>query len=147
IDIQSFKAKYDYFSKQAIDVAKNLVTHQQILTINDWPTLRLSFLDKTQAEAFEKHYVKEGVNLYISSFGMLVKEASWSLTFYPVEDGVKLSGRSMPGSVNVRKLFEAMEIGSGHDRASGAQFNNTTDVDVAVKNLLDWLKANTPLLD
>lgn len=147
INIQAFKAEYDYFSSDAIEIAKLLFGRQESVKIGEWPTFNLTYLEKN-----ESHYpeldTKEGINMYVSMFGLLQKEMTWSVVLYPGKDGVKLSLRSRPGSVNVRKLVQAMEIGGGHDRAAGG-FWEGSDLSVAgqKEKFIAWLKTNQLLFD
>lgn len=148
INIQAFRATYDYYSDESIDVAKDIIAHQRTYQIGEWPSCNISFVERDQFPDIPNEQVKEGVNLYIWTFSMLQQQVSWSLTFYPTDKGVKVSARSLPGSVNVRLLLERLAVGSGHDRAAGGSWTGETlRVEETVKEVLDWLGNNEVVLD
>jgi phosphoesterase RecJ-like protein len=147
VNIQTFKASYDYYSNEAIEVAKVLISKQKTYRSDEWPPVNITFIEPNEL-AYPQAEIKEGINLYIASFAMLQQDVTWSLVFYGTDTEIKVSARSRPGSVNVRKLMEAMEIGSGHDRAAGGAWKESgVSVGDKVDQLVDWLKQRPPILD
>lgn len=148
INIQSFKASYDYYSNEAIEVAKKLIANQKTYSINEWPSGNISYLSRQDYQKYDLIHIKEGVNLYTVTFSRLQKEVSWSIVLYPTDGCIKVSSRSQPGSINVRKLMEALEIGSGHDYAAGGTWEGKElQAEDKLEDLVDWLQTHEPMID
>ena len=80
-----------------------------------------------------------------------IQGQTWGFVFSPRSDGgVRMSSRSLAGSVNVRVLSEALGIGGGHDRASGANFKseNGEKIQVApcIEKVLEFMKNTQPTI-
>jgi len=148
VNIQSFKASYDYYANESIEVAKILIANQKTQSIGDWPIGNTSYLTRNDFEKYDLIHIKEGVNLYTVTFSRLQKEVSWSIVLYPSKGKIKVSSRSQPGSINVRKLMEALKIGSGHDYAAGGTWEGENlQAEDKLEELLQWLKTHKPLID
>lgn len=145
INLNSFRAEYDYYSKTAIELQPKLLANRNQLELkhlkgNVTFIPRLPNLTEVQ--------IRESVNLYNRVFALIEEGVSWSFVIYPFETKTKISARSLPGSLNVRKVLELLEWGSGHDRAAGGLVDKQPEA--VAKTLTDWLKVQTnlePLLD
>lgn len=147
INVQSFKASYDYYSAAAIEVARHLIANQKTLQIKSWPSVNITYVEGASLDYLQAE-IKEGVNLYIATFSMLQQEVTWSIVLYETEKGVNISARSIPESVNVRKFMENLGIGSGHDRAAGGVWQGSSySARQQVEYLEDWLASHPPLFD
>lgn len=146
INIGSFNAKFGAMPKKVLPLIQVLMRNISFKEIEGWPDLQISFIDR---ETFEKgNYTDEDMSaashIHIGQYVTRIGGYSWGLVLTPRADGTtRVSGRSLPGSVNVRDMFQRMEIGGGHDRASGATIK-TSDTNEALAQILDWMHSNKP---
>jgi len=148
IEIQEFLAKYQSISKRVYEVLKELIKNTKYESIIGWPDFQYSFIERKFMNRNKIHSSEmvEASYLYSTQYIRKIENYSWGFVFTPNQNGdVFISCRSLPGSVNVRKIMEKMGIGGGHDRASGGTFfkkDKPQEVTSCIKQTLNWLKSN-----
>lgn len=153
IDIQEFKSKYNYITfegfKTIQEFSRNTTFHQ----IGDWPPFTISLVSRefVKENNLTDSQISEGSDIFVSIFTRTIKGFPWGISIKPRSDGsCGLSLRSLPESVNVRKVMETTGFGGGHNRASGGSIKvDGKDIspEDAKEVLLNWIKQNQPLLD
>jgi len=144
MSISAFRAPYGGIPKEIIPLLQELVKNTQYTTVKGWPAMQHSYIASLQNYSDED--MSAASHIYMGQYLPRIEGYSWGVVSTPRSDGgVRVSGRSLTGSVNVRDFFERMQIGGGHDRASGAHMDKTTP-ETAIYKLVDWMKENNPLL-
>ena len=153
IKIDAFRARYGGIPKNIISLLQEYAKNTTFVDIPEWPSVQYSFVSR---EFFEKNFfsdedVSAASHIYLGQYLPRVQGQSWGFVFSPRTDGgVRMSLRSLPGSVNVRLLSEALGLGSGHNRASGANFKSIDgtpiQVEDCIEKVLDYMKNNKPVL-
>ena len=152
IEIQAFLVRYQSISQIVLSTVKELLKNTAYVTLPNWPSFQYSFIDRSfmKANHLTGSQISEAGHLYGSAYVRNIEGYPWGLVFSPRKDGnVNISCRSLPKCVNIRDLMERMQIGGGHDRASGGTFvqmGQPLDVYPCIDQTLAWLKANTPVL-
>ncbi len=151
--IDQFRSRYGGIPKEVLPLIQQLVANTTYTTIDGWPAVQYSWVDRSAMEGgrYSDEDMSAASHIYIGQYLPRVAGQSWGVVATPRSDGgVRVSGRSLPGSVNVRDLFERMGIGGGHDRASGANFPATAtgpmESAAAVERLFVWMRDNQPLI-
>ncbi len=151
--IDAFRARYSGIPKEIIPLLQELVAHMSYVTIAGWLPLQYSYLSRTTVVAgeYSDEDISAASHIFMGQYLNRIEGYSWGIVATPRSDGsARISGRSLPGSVNVRKLFEGMSIGGGHDRASGgylAVTDKPIDGTDAIAHVTDWMKHNEPTID
>jgi nanoRNase/pAp phosphatase (c-di-AMP/oligoRNAs hydrolase) len=87
-------------------------------------------------------------HIYMSQYLTRIEGYGWGMVLTPRADGsCRISMRSLPGSVNVRDLQERLGAGSGHDRAAGGAFKDVSEPSECIARVLEFMKANKPVLN
>ncbi len=144
MSIDSFRARYGGIPKQIIPLLQELVQNTQYISCNGWPDMQYSYIEDIKNYSDED--MSAASHIYMSQYLPRIEGYSWGLVSTPRSDkSIRISGRALSGSVNVRDLFEKMKIGGGHDRASGASMKDVTPK-VAIQKIEEWMNVNTPFL-
>lgn len=153
IDIQEFKSKYNYITfegfKTIQEFSRNTTFHQ----VGNWPPFTISLVSRefVRENNLTDSQVSEGSDIFVSIFTRTIKGFPWGISIKPRSDGsCGLSLRSLPESVNVRKVMETTGFGGGHNRASGGTVKSEEEdisPEEAKEILLNWIKQNQPILD
>jgi phosphoesterase RecJ-like protein len=154
IDIQEFKSRFNHISPQVFLIIQEYFKNSQFLEIKGWPKFQISYLTREYIESsnLDDLIVSEASHIFVDQYIRLIEGYSWGFIIKPkiTENVCNMSFRSLPGSVNVRLLAEGMDIGGGHDRASGGQITGPNDSPISAKQTLkqitDWMKKNPPVL-
>lgn len=143
--IDAFRARYGGIPRRIIPLLQELVQHTTYTTIEGWPDVQYTYI-KNPGE-YSDEDMSAASHIYMGQYLTRVQGYGWGLVATPRSDNtVRISGRSLPGSVNVRDLFDRMAIGGGHDRASGA-YMKEADSEVAIQKIFDWMKQNKPVIN
>lgn len=148
ISIDAFRSRYGGIPKRIIPLLQELVKNTSYENIAGWPDVQYSFITRNIVE--EGKYSDEDMSaashIYIGQYLSRVEGYGWGFVITPRTDNTcRMSGRSLPGSVNVRDLHERLGVGGGHDRASGGSFAEP-DPSACIAKVLEWMKSNTPLI-
>lgn len=153
VGIDQFRSQYGGIPKSILPLLQQLVANTAYKEVPGWPTVQYSWVDRTTGESgqFTDEDMSAASHIYIGQYLPRVEGQPWGFVATPRSDGgVRVSGRSLPGSVNVRDMFESMGIGGGHDRASGANFpaikGEPMESSVVVEKLFAWMRDNSPIL-
>jgi len=144
INIDEFKSGYDYVSLESLKVLARLINNIKVVKIGNWPPFLYSVLDLEYAASSgdESHILSEGKAKFID-YLKAIKDVGWGFVVVPrAHNTCTISFRSEPGSVNVRLVAEKMQIGSGHDHASGATIS-VKDPKDAANMIINWLENNS----
>ena len=152
VSIDSFRSRYGGIPKRIIPLLQELVKNTTYQSVPGWPDAQYSFIDR--ATVAHGNYSDEDMSgashIYMGQYLPRIHGYDWGLVLTPRADGgVRMSGRSLGGSVNVRDMFERMGVGGGHDRASGAAFKRETvdrEPKQCIVEVLTWMSNNAPLL-
>lgn len=141
IEIQEFQSRYRYISERVFEVMrefmKNLVNGES----EKFGKFTYTFLSKdfVVSKGFTDPEIIAGKNIFISTYIRNIKDHHWGFVVIPKPDGTcRISLRSLPQGPNVREISESMELGSGHDRASGGTVRDISDP----KEAVDWFLSN-----
>ncbi len=144
--IDAFRSRYMGIPKRVIPLLQELVKNTSYETVDGWPDVQYAFINRASITGYSDEDVSTASHIYLSQYLPKVLGYPWGFVITPRTDGTcRMSGRSLPGSVNVRDLHERMGIGGGHDRASGGYFTGSEPNDCVTK-VLQWMKENKPLL-
>lgn len=153
IRIDSFLSRYRTIPKHIMPLLQAFVKNTQYIEIPGWSSLQYTFVERAFMD--ENHFSDEDMSaashIYMGQYLPRIENQPWGLVFSPRNDGgVRMSARSMSGSVNVRIFCEALGLGGGHDSASGANFKSEDGVPVEVpsciEKVFDFMKNNKPVL-
>ena len=153
IRIDSFLSRYRTIPKRIMPLLQEFVKNTQYSDISGWPTMQYSFVTRGFSEAgnYSDEDMSAASHIYMGQYLPRIEKQEWGVVFSPRSDGgVRMSSRSMLGSVNVRIFSESLGNGGGHDRASGANFASTDGAPVSVEHcietVLEFMKNNKPVL-
>ena len=152
VSVDMFRSRYGGMSGKAFALIQELVRNTTLASIEGWPDFQYAFIERSVLEKNE--YTDEDISaashMYMGMYLTRMYGYAWGFVLTPRNDGsMRISSRSLPGSVNVRLFFEGLGVGSGHDRASGGAFKKeTADREVAecIAKTLEWMKNNKPVL-
>lgn len=151
--IDSFRARYGGIPKHIVPLLQEYVKNTSYIDIEGWPSMQYSFVtrDFAAAHVVSDEDMSAASHIYMGQYLPRIKGQHWGVVFSPRSDGgVRMSSRSLAGSVNVRLLCEGMSIGGGHDRASGANFKHADgsamEVTDAIDTLFKYMQNNKPVL-
>jgi len=145
INIQLLESKYMKISMRVFQLVSELVKNTKIKKIKDWPNTQYSYLESDMIDlGYDETEISDAYHLYVDQFMRILKDVDWGFVVTPNANLTsRVSARSLPGSVNVRLIFEKMNIGGGHDRAAGGGMNQS-DVIKAIDEIFAWMKSNKP---
>lgn len=123
INIQTFKSSYNKNSPGSYRALQIFIQNSEIISTK-WPKFLCTHITQEQANKFKDEDVSSGKELFMHHIRS-IEDITWGFTLRPKGSITTTSMRSEPCSINVRKLCEALNIGSGHDRASGGKFETT----------------------
>ena len=153
IRIDSFLSRYRTIPKHIIPLLQEFVRNTAFVDIPGWPSMQYSFVDRSfgGSGTYSDEDMSAASHLYMSQYLPRIEKQEWGVVFSPRSDGgVRMSSRSMSGSVNVRIFSESLGNGGGHDRASGANFPSVdgepVSVDTCIDTVLEFMKNNKPVL-
>lgn len=153
VRIDSFLSRYRTIPKRIMPLLQEFVRNTTYAEILGWPSFQYSFVEREFVEVnnYSDEDISAASHIYLSQYLPRIENQSWGVVFSPRSDGgVRVSSRSILGSVNVRVLNESIGIGGGHDRASGGNFKSVGGSPVAVSDciekVLGFMKNNKPVL-
>ena len=154
IDIQEFKSRYSKISPEVFKIFQEFVANNQYMHIKGWPKFQVTFLSREYLETnkIDDSLVSEAADIFVDQYLRLIEGYPWGFLVKPrtSDNSCTYSLRSLPGSVNVRLLIEQLNLGGGHDRASGGKLINPdgspVTVDKAISTITDWMKNHPPIL-
>ena len=153
IRIDSFLSRYRTIPKNIVPLLQEFVRNMTYVDIKNWPSVQYSFVDREFMEKnnFSDEDMSAASHIYMSQYLRCIENQQWGFVFSPRNDGgVRMSSRSLSGSVNVRVFSEALCIGGGHDRASGANFKPENDekmqVAPCIEKVLEFMKTTKPII-
>lgn len=153
VSIDSFLSRYRTIPKNIVPLLQEFVKNTTYVDISNWPSLQYSYVDRDFMEKnnFSDEDMSAASHIYMGQYLPRIQGQAWGFVFSPRSDGgVRMSSRSLSGSVNVRVLSEALGIGGGHDRASGANFKseNGEKIQVApcIEKVLEFMKNTQPTI-
>lgn len=136
IDVQTLKSKYNSLSVETLNSLSEIFGNLKLEKIGDWPLFAYSFLEK------DDDFADHAAAIFKNNYSRNIDGVSWGVTIRKKEKGFSYSFRSIPESVNVRLLCEALKIGGGHDRAAGGFYECDT-LNEAESLVFDFLKKNS----
>ncbi len=144
MSISAFRAPYSGIPKKIIPLLQELVKNTNYIAIEGWPDMQYTFISSRSDYSDED--MSAASHIYMSQYLPRIEGYTWGLVATPRADGsTRISGRSLPGSVNVRELMERMQIGGGHDRASGGYMADTNP-ETGVEKVIEWMKLGKPVI-
>lgn len=153
IRIDSFLSRYRTIPKRIMPLLQEFVKNTTYTEVSGWPSLQYSFVSKdfSNANSFSDEEMSAASHIYMGQYLTRIEQQPWGLVFSPRSDGgMRMSSRSIAGSVNVRIFSESLGVGGGHDRASGGNFKSVDgtpiQVDYCVEAVLNFMKNNKPVL-
>jgi nanoRNase/pAp phosphatase (c-di-AMP/oligoRNAs hydrolase) len=153
IRIDSFLSRYRTIPKRIMPLLQEFVKNTQYIDISGWPTMQYSFVGREFAQLgrYSDEDMSAASHIYMGQYLPRIEKQEWGVVFSPRNDGsVRMSSRSMSGSVNVRIFSESLGNGGGHDRASGASFKNEdntpVEVNSCIQRVLEFMKNSKPVL-
>ncbi len=151
--IDAFRARYGGIPKRIIPLLQELVKNTTYATLSDWPDFQYSYIDRSvvQAGQYTDEDMSAASHIYMGQYLPRVLGYGWGFVLTPRSDGgVRMSGRSLGNSVNVRDMHERLGIGSGHDRAAGGNFKKEIvdrEPKQCIVEVLKWMETNAPLME
>lgn len=148
VNLELFKSRIRGYSQQVFMVMQELVKNAKFMDINGWPRFMYSTIarDFAQNNTVSENDIKEGCDIFVATFTKTLNDVPWGMLFYPGSEGeVKVSLRSRPGSVNVRKFAEELGLGGGHNGASGMKIvepGKVLEPSESMHVLFDWMQNN-----
>lgn len=153
IRIDSFLSRYRTIPKEIVPLLQEFVKNTTYKEVPGWPDVQYSFVTRAFSEEhnFSDEDMSSASHIYMGQYLPRIETQPWGFVFSPRSDGgVRMSSRSMLGSVNVRIFSESLGVGGGHDRASGANFKNENgdvmQVDACIEKVFEFMKNNQPVL-
>lgn len=153
IRIDSFLSRYRTIPKKIMPLLQEFVKNTTYQEVLGWPQVQYSYVTRafSQEHNFSDEDMSAASHIYMGQYLPRVENQPWGFVFSPRKDGgVRMSSRSMLGSVNVRIFSEALGVGGGHDRASGANFKNDDgspmQVEACIERVFEFMKNNKPVL-
>jgi nanoRNase/pAp phosphatase (c-di-AMP/oligoRNAs hydrolase) len=152
VSIDSFRARYGGIPKHIIPLLQELVKNTTYESMPGWPDFQYSYIDRSvlQTGPYTDEDMSAASHIYMGQYLPRVLDYGWGFVLTPRADGgVRMSGRSLATSVNVRDMHERLGIGSGHDRAAGGNFKKETvdrEPKQCIVEVLTWMQLNTPLI-
>lgn len=146
--IDSFRARYGGIPKKIIPLLKTLLANMEYEKIGEWLPFAHTFIPQELQESggYSDEDMSAASHIFMSQYLTAVEGYSWGFVVTPREDGTcRVSSRSLPGSVNVRQLHELLEIGGGHDRASGGKMTDR-EPPACVEHILHFIATHDPVL-
>ncbi len=148
ITVESLENKYRTISIPVYKTLQEIMKNSQIMKLENWPDFLVAYITPEFIE--ENNLNDSQISEASGIFTPYLKSLSgvdWGIVVTPriVDKACKLSLRSIPNSVSVRSLMEEMKIGGGHDRAAGGSIQ-TVNPSEAIEILLNWMRANKPLI-
>lgn len=147
IEIQDFKAKYSLISPKTFAVLQEYIRNTKFIDTTTSPSFQYSFLspEYIKSHRLTDNDTSEASHIYLSHYLRTIAGYSWGFVVTPKTYEYSVSFRSLPKSVNVRRLVEQLNIGGGHNRASGGsltpeKFGGNLSLDLAINYLIDWVK-------
>lgn len=122
-DIQLFTTRFRGYSEEVFTILSKLMLNVTIVDIDGWPKCLVSYLEIDLLEKYDGDTLSIAAHIFIAQYGKSIEGVDWGMIFYPKsESELKVSLRSLPKVVNVRKVVEKIGIGGGHDNASGGKY-------------------------
>lgn len=144
MSISAFRAPYTGIPKKLIPLLQELIQHTQYEEVEGWPPLQYTYV--ISQNNYSDEDMSAASHIYMGQYLPRIEGYTWGLVVTPRSDGsARISGRSLPGSVNVRDLMERMTIGGGHDRASGGYMKDINP-ELAMQKIVEWMKFNKPAI-
>lgn len=152
VSIDTFRARYGGIPQRVIPLLQELVKNTTYVAVPGWPAAQYTYIDRLIMT--EGHYTDEDMStashIYMGQYLPRVEGYRWGFVATPRIDGsCRMSSRSLANSVNVRQLHERLGVGSGHDRAAGADFkreNIDREPKQCIVEVLQWMEHNVPLV-
>jgi nanoRNase/pAp phosphatase (c-di-AMP/oligoRNAs hydrolase) len=146
--IDVFRSRYGGIPKRIIPLLQELVKHTVYGTMPGWPDFQYTYIDRASlTDAYTDEDMSAASHIYMGQYLPRVEGYPWGFVVTPrVGGGCRISGRSLPGSVNVRVLYESLGIGSGHNRAAGGAWD-TPEPSECIKAVFDWMAHHAPVLE
>ncbi|HVY36094.1 MAG TPA: DHH family phosphoesterase [Candidatus Paceibacterota bacterium] len=146
--IDEFRSRFTSIPMKILPLLQELSKNITFAAVEGWPPLQYSYLDRSVVSQgnYSDDDISAASHLHISHYLPKVEGYTWGFVITPRTDNTcRISGRSLPESVNVRDMHERLGIGGGHDQASGGSFQEA-DPNACIERVLEWMKNNTPLL-
>ncbi len=149
ISIDEFQSRYGGIPVRIMPLLQELAHQTTFVTIEEWPPLQYTYLSRQMIR--QGNYTDEEISaashIYLGQYLPRVKGYDWGFVITPRSDtGCRISSRSLPTSINVRKLHEHLGVGGGHDRASGGSFKDISEPTDCITHVLEFMKTNKPLI-
>ncbi len=143
--LEQFRTEHNPIEKKILKISAEILKNNSYAKINGWPECQYSYVSRRflSNDHHNEEDVHEALDIFERQYIRSTKGCTWGFVLRPQGNNCKISLRSLPGSVNVRRIMEKMEIGGGHDRAAGGAFKNTTP-EQALKIFFNWMKKNKP---
>ena len=145
IEIQEFQSRYRGISENVFEIIQELIKNLKHGEIKGYKLFSYSYLDRKYVEnkKFTDLDMTAAKNVFVSSYIRTIENHPWGFVVIPKADQVSsVSFRSLPQGENVRIIAEKMQIGGGHDLASGGTIKDEPDSFKALNWLLNWLKTH-----
>lgn len=151
VSIDELQSRYGQMSEKAFALVQELLKNTFFSQVQGWPAFQYAYIDETlfDLSSYADDEIGAARHIYIAMYVRNVAGYNWGFVITPHTSAYKMSLRSIPKSVNVRDFMERMNLGGGHDRASGGTFQKDAGYDsvkTCVSKLKEWMAENPPLL-
>lgn len=148
ISIQALKARYMQYDIEVFKIMQILMSNFKIMEIGEWGKFSITFIDRAECSLITTNdlAVSAACHIFVDTYSKSIKGVNWGMVYYPKFeiDEFAASFRSLPQGVNVRVIAQAMNIGGGHDLASGGKFPNAVKAEECILKVTAWLNINNP---
>lgn len=151
VSIDELQSRYGQMSDKAFALVQELLKNTFFSQVEGWPAFQYAYIDENlfDLSSYTDDQIGAARHIYIAMYVRNVVGYNWGFVITPHTSAYKMSLRSIPKSVNVRDFMERMNLGGGHDRASGGTFQKDAGYDsvkTCVSKLKEWMAENPPLL-
>jgi len=144
LSIQKLQGMYQQYPKRILNLIGEMISGTRYIEQNgNWPALQISLLGKKFVDKgkYSDEEISRASHIYMTDQLLSILGFNWGVVITPRAAGFcRLSFRSLPNVVNVRKVAENFK-GGGHDLASGGTVE-VSDPEKALSIVLKWLRDN-----
>lgn len=144
-NVEELLAQYFKYSIKGFEIFQEFIKNFKFVKKDGWPKMSVSYVTRDYVNSHHCTLmdIKEGSNL-CTLFLKEVEGIGFGFVASPDGKNTHISFRSVPGSVNVRKIAEGLSIGGGHNVAAAGVMKGKNPEE-ALEVVYEWLKHNDPI--
>jgi nanoRNase/pAp phosphatase (c-di-AMP/oligoRNAs hydrolase) len=152
IDLHDFVYSYNTIDLIVFEVIKDFIRNTSYKKVKGWPDFQISYIStefKSKGK-YNNNEIMQAQRNYLDNYVRSIEGYTWGIVGHPLDNGdCYISIRSLPGSVNSRIIAEKINLGGGHNRASGCIFKKYSGITVikCIQKIIKWLNQNKAILD